>query len=156
ATNSALVARVFATDDERMPPPKSNHNLKDSEKSLFKRWIEEGAEYQRHWSFVAPKRSALPDVRNKSWIRNPVDAFVLARLEKEKLQPAPEADRYTLARRVAIDLTGLPPSLEMADAFVNDSSADAYENYVDRLLDLPSFGERWAQVWLDLARYADS
>lgn len=154
--NSALVARVFADGDDRMPPPKSNHTLKDSEKKLLKRWIEEGAEYQRHWSFVAPTRPALPQIKNKVWVRNPVDAFILARLEKESLQPALEADRYTLARRAAIDLTGLPPTLEMADAFVNDKSDDAYEKYVDRLLALPSYGERWAQVWLDLARYADS
>jgi hypothetical protein len=157
AAHSELVARIFSTDDtERMPPPKSNHKLKESEKQLLKRWIAEGAEYQRHWAFVAPKRPPLPEPKGKAWARNPIDRFVLARLEKEGLQPAPEADRYTLARRVSIDLTGLPPALEAVDRFVNDPSPDAYEKYVDDVLRSPAYGERWAHVWLDLARYADS
>jgi len=139
-----------------MPPPKGHKELKDAEKELLKRWIAEGAEYQRHWAFVAPQRPLLPALRNKNWARNPIDHFVLARLEKEGLQPSPEADRYTLARRVAIDLTGLPPAPAMVDRFVADKSPGAYEKYVDQVLDLPAYGERWAQVWLDLARYADS
>ena len=154
---SELLARVFSADEsERMPPKNAKTTLKDSEKALLKRWIEEGAEYQRHWAFVAPKRPALPSVKNKGWVRNPLDQFLLARMEKEGLTPSPEADRYTLARRLAIDLTGLPPTIEMADRFVNDKSPDAYEKYVDQLLALPAYGERWAHVWLDLARYADS
>jgi hypothetical protein len=154
---SELIARIYSEDDsERMPPPKSHKGLKDAEKELLKRWIGEGAEYQRHWAFVAPARPALPVVKNKSWLRNPIDYFVLARLEAEGLEPAPEADRYTLARRLAIDLTGLPPTLAMVERFIGDKSPDAYEKYVDEIMMLPAYGERWAQVWLDLARYADS
>src|SRR5207248_1259394 len=121
-----------------------------------KKWIEQGAKWEEHWSFVAPKKPALPAVRDRSWARNEIDAFVLARLEAEGLTPTAEADRYSLARRVAIDLTGLPPTIAEADRFVNDRGPQAYERYVDRLLQSPGFGERWAQVWLDLARYADS
>ncbi len=154
--NSELVARIYATDSEIMPPKGSHKKLKAAEKKLLKRWIEEGAEYQPHWAFTAPRRPALPVPKTKGWVRNPIDRFVLARLEKEGLQPAPEADRYALARRVSLDLTGLPPTVEAVDMFINDKSPEAYEKYVDRLLASPSYGERWAQLWLDLARYADS
>lgn len=155
--NSGLIARIFSNDsDERMPPARTMKSLKDSEKALLKRWIEEGAEYQRHWAFIAPQRPSLPPVQNTAWPRNAIDRFVLARLEKEGLRPAPEADRYTLARRVTLDLTGLPPTIAAVDRFVNDRSPDAYEKFVDEVLKSPAFGERWAQVWLDLARYADS
>jgi mono/diheme cytochrome c family protein len=154
---SELIARIFAAEEnERMPPKSTMKSLKDSEKVLLKKWIEEGAEYQKHWAFVAPRRPALPTVKNKAWMRNPIDQFLFARLENEGLKPSAEADRYTLARRLAIDLTGLPPTVEMVDRFVNDKNADAYEKYVARLLDMPAYGERWAHVWLDLARYADS
>jgi mono/diheme cytochrome c family protein len=153
---SELVARIFSSGSDHMPPAKSNHTLKDHEKQLLKRWIAEGAEYQKHWAFLPPKRPSLPANKNKSWARNTVDRFVLARLEREGLEPSPEADRYTLARRLALDLTGLPPSLEAADRFINNTSPDAYEQYVDALLHSPAYGERWAHVWLDLARYADS
>jgi mono/diheme cytochrome c family protein len=155
--NSELIARIFTTDpDERMPPGKTQKALKDSEKALLKRWIEEGAEYQRHWAYVAPKRPHVPSVKNAGWAKNPIDFFVLSRLEQEGLKPAPEADRYTLARRVTIDLTGLPPTIEAVDRFVNDKSPDGYEKFVDQVLKSSSYGERWAHVWLDLARYADS
>jgi hypothetical protein len=154
---SELVSRIFAKEDsERMPPLKSHKTLKETEKELLKRWIAEGAQYQRHWAFLAPQRPAVPAVKNTAWPRQPIDHFILARIEKEGWKPAAPADRYTLARRVALDLTGLPPALAMADAFVNDPSSDAYEKYVDQVMRLPAFGERWAQVWLDLARYADS
>ncbi len=154
---SELIARIYSEDDsERMPPAKSHKGLKDVEKDLLKRWIAEGAEYQRHWAYVAPVRPALPPVKNKAWPRNLIDYFVLARLEAEGLAPSPEADRYTLARRLAIDLTGLPPTLAMVDRFLADDRPDAYERYVDEVLNMPAYGERWAQVWLDLARYADS
>ncbi len=153
---SELITRIFSNDSDRMPPAKSHKPLKDSEKELLKRWIAEGAEYQKHWAFVAPQRPPLPEVKDAGWTRNAIDHFVLARLDKLGLQPSPEADRYTLARRVALDLTGLPPSLDAVDRFVNDASPLAYEKFVDHLLALPSFGERWAGVWLDLARYADS
>jgi cytochrome c553 len=155
--SSELIARVFASsDDERMPPLKSQKHLKKAEKELLQRWIDEGAEYQPHWAFVAPRRAALPVVKTPGWTRNAIDTFVLARLESEGLEPTAEADRYALARRVSIDLTGLPPALADVDRFVNDPSVDAFEKYVDRVLAAPAFGERWAQVWLDLARYADS
>ncbi|MCI0640511.1 MAG: PSD1 and planctomycete cytochrome C domain-containing protein [Gemmataceae bacterium] len=153
---SEMVVRIFSKDSDRMPPAKSNHQLKDAQKEILKRWVAQGAEYQAHWAFVAPVRPSVPSLRNKNWARNPIDSFVLKRLEAEGLQPAPEADRFTLARRVALDLTGLPPALDMVDRFVKDASPDAYEKYVDQVLALPSYGERWAQVWLDLARYADS
>jgi Protein of unknown function (DUF1549)/Protein of unknown function (DUF1553)/Planctomycete cytochrome C len=154
---SELLARIFSEEEsERMPPKNAKLRLQDAEKELLKRWVEEGAEYQRHWAFVVPQRPPLPGVKNQAWVRNPIDRFLLARMEKEGLQPSPEADRYTLARRLAIDLTGLPPTMAMADRFVNDKSPDAYEKYVDQLLNMPAYGERWAHVWLDLARYADS
>jgi hypothetical protein len=154
---SELIARIFADDEsERMPPVKSQKHLKKADKELLKRWIDEGAEYQPHWAFTAPKRPELPNVRKPGWVRNPIDRFVLSKLEAEGLEPSPEADRYALARRVAIDLTGLPPTLAEVDRFIEDKSADAFEKYVDRVLSSPAFGERWAQVWLDLARYADS
>ncbi len=157
ANESELLARIFSADEsERMPPKNAKTTLTAAEKALLKRWIDEGAEYQRHWAFVVPKRAPLPAVKDKAWGRNPLDQFLLARMEAQGLKPSPEADRYTLARRLAIDLTGLPPTIEMADRFVNDKSPDAYEKYVDRLLAMPAYGERWAQVWLDLARYADS
>jgi hypothetical protein len=154
--NSELIARIFSADTDRMPPVKTHKELKESQKQLLKRWIEEGAEYQAHWAFVAPKRPALPAVKTPGWARNAIDYFVLARLEAEGLTPALEADRYTLARRVSIDLIGLPPTVEEVDRFVNDPGPDAYEKFVDRVLASPAFGERWALVWLDLARYADT
>jgi hypothetical protein len=156
AKASQLVVRIFAEEHGRMPPIKSQRQLKEEEKQLLKRWIEEGAEYQQHWAFVPPKRPALPATRMAGWVRNPIDHFVLARLEAEGLKPSPEADRYTLARRVALDLTGLPPSLHAVERFINDPAADAYEKFVDQLLQSPAYGERWGEAWLDLARYADS
>jgi hypothetical protein len=156
AKASELVARIFADEPERMPPAKSNKHLKESEKQLLKRWIEQGAHYHKHWAFTPPQRPPLPVTKNKTWARNSIDHFVLARLEEEGLTPAPEADRYTLARRLAIDLTGLPPTFEAVDRFVNDKGPDAYEKYVESVFRSPAYGERWAQVWLDLARYADS
>jgi Protein of unknown function (DUF1553)/Protein of unknown function (DUF1549)/Planctomycete cytochrome C len=157
AAKSELIARIFAEDEsERMPPLKSQKAMKPAEKELLKRWIEEGAEYQKHWAFDAPKRPELPKTKLQGWSRQSFDHFVLARLEKEGLKPSPETDRYTLARRVALDLTGLPPTIAAVGRFVNDKSNDAYEKFVDEVLASPAYGERWAHVWLDLARYADS
>lgn len=154
---SEAVARILSTNKRKvMPPPVSHKELKAPEKLILQRWIEEGAVYEKHWAFVPPKQPALPSVKNPSWPRQPFDFFILARLEAEGLTPMPEADRYTLARRVALDLTGLPPTLEAIERFVQDPSPDAYEKYVDAVLRLPTFGEHWAHVWLDLARYADS
>ncbi len=109
-----------------------------------------------HWAYVKPVRPELPKVKHSHWPRNPIDIFILARLEKEKLKPAPEADRATLIRRLSLDLTGLPPTIAEVDAFVGDKSKDAYEKVVNRLLASPHYGEKWARHWLDLARYADT
>jgi mono/diheme cytochrome c family protein len=154
---SEVVKRITSTDpDEVMPPPKSGHKLSAQEMELLKRWIAQGANYTPHWAFVKPERPALPRVKQKAWPRNALDFFVLEKLEQNGLKPSLQADRYTLVRRLSLDLTGLPPTPEEVDAFVNDKSRDAYEKLVDRLLGSPAFGERWARVWLDLARYADS
>ncbi len=155
---SELVKRIFTTDaDEVMPPPSTKHQLTSAEKETLKRWIAAGAEYKQHWAFVPPVQTSLPKLSKlKGQSSNPIDAFVLARLEKEGLKPSPAADRYTLVRRVYLDVIGLPPTPEEADAFVNDRSANAYEKLVDGLLASPSYGERWARRWMDLARYADS
>ena len=154
---STLLDRVRSEDEyQRMPPPSEGDGLSPGEVDILRRWIATGAEYERHWSFVAPQRPTPPDVSNADWCRTPIDRFVLARLDEEGLQPSPEADRYTLLRRVTLDLTGLPPTIEEADRFAADESPDAYEQVVDRLLASPTYGECWARVWLDLARYADS
>jgi hypothetical protein len=153
---SELVKRIFSDDKNRMPPPKMPKGLSPAEKETLKRWITEGAVYQKHWGFEKPALPPLPKTSNPAWAHNAIDHFVLAKLDQLGWKPSPEADRYTLARRVAIDLTGLPPKLEQADRFVNDKGPDAYEKYVDEVLQLPAYGERWAAMWLDLARYADS
>jgi hypothetical protein len=153
---SELVLRINATDPkEQMPPPKSRR-LSAEHKQRLERWIAEGAIYAPHWSFVAPKRPAEPAVRVVQWVRNPIDRFVLAKLEAEGMSHSPEADRATLIKRLSIDLLGLPPSPEEVDAFVADADPKAYENLVDRLLASPHYGERMALPWLDAARYADS
>jgi mono/diheme cytochrome c family protein len=155
---SALVARIHSDDpDEVMPPPKSGGKLSAADKQLLRRWIEQGAPYARHWSFVPPKLETPPEkLSNPAWVRNPIDRFVMARLDAEKLKPSVEADRYAIIRRVSLDLTGLPPSIKQVDQFAADKHPQAYEKMVDRLLKSPAFGDRWARVWLDLARYADS
>ena len=154
---SELIRRITTEDpDDKMPPPKSGKKLAPQEMALLESWIKQGARYAVHWAYVKPHRSALPDVRHRDWPENPIDFFILARLEAEGLEPAPEADRYALARRVALDLTGLPPTPEEVEAFVNDEAPGAYSRWVDRLLAKDSFGEHWARLWLDQARYADS
>ena len=154
---SELWRRVSSSDEEEMmPPPDSHRVLKPEQKDLLKRWIEQGAAYAKHWSFTPPVKAPLPDVSNKEWPRNEIDRFVLARLDAEGLTPSAEADRRTLARRLALDITGLPPSADEDDAFVADPSGDAYERLVDALLASPHFGERMALAWLDAARYADT
>ncbi|MEY2428623.1 MAG: hypothetical protein QOJ40_1508, partial [Verrucomicrobiota bacterium] len=154
---SELISRITAADpDEVMPPPATRKALTSAQKELLRTWIASGAKYQQHWAFVPPRQQPVPKVKQKNWPKNAIDNFVLARLEKEGLRPSPPADRYTLARRVSLDLIGLPPSPQEADAFVNDSAPDAYEKLVDRLLASPHYGERWARRWLDLARYADT
>ncbi|HZZ81351.1 MAG TPA: PSD1 and planctomycete cytochrome C domain-containing protein [Gemmataceae bacterium] len=153
---SHVIERILAEDAERMPPKDAGERLKPAQVELLKKWIAQGAKYTPHWAFVKPKAATLPSVKNAKWVRNPIDAFVLVRLEKEGLQPSPEADRATLVRRLSIDLTGLLPTPAEVDDFLNDKSADAYEKVVDRLLASPHYGERQARHWLDLARYADS
>jgi len=153
---SELVRRIFDEGDDLMPPETSHKTLTAEQKRTLQRWVTQGAKYQPHWAFVAPVKPPLPEVKNKKWIRNPVDRFILARLEAEKLKPAPEADRRTLARRLSLDLTGLPPSPEMVAEFVNDRAPDAYERLVDCLLASPHWGEHRGRYWLDAARYGDT
>jgi len=154
---STLLERIHSTDaDVQMPPPDSNRRLSDDQKKLLDRWIREGAEYAPHWAFVAPRRPAPPEVRQAAWVRNPIDRFVLAKIEAAGLAPAPEAERATLIRRLYADLVGLPPAPGEVDAFVADERPEAYEILVDRLLASPHYGERMALPWLDAARYADS
>ncbi len=154
---SELVRRIESLDDAtRMPPPATKKQLSDTERSVLKRWIAAGAEYQPHWAFTAPRATPLPPVARPDWSRGPIDHHVLARLENAALPPSLEADRYTLARRVSLDLVGIPPELEQVEEFAADRGPDAYERHVDRLLASPHYGERWARRWLDLARYADT
>ena len=139
-----------------MPPVDSNRSLSVEEVRLVTRWIDDGAQWGEHWAFRAPRPSDLPPVVNTEWVRSEIDRFVLARLEQEGLEPTPTAQRETLIRRVTLDLTGLPPSLEEIDRFLEDPSPDAYEKLVDRLLHSPAYGERMVWDWLDAARYADT
>ncbi|MFM8496021.1 MAG: PSD1 and planctomycete cytochrome C domain-containing protein [Planctomycetia bacterium] len=154
---SEIIARITSTDpDIVMPPPRLNKPITPAEAEILKQWIAEGAEYRGHWAFERVERPAVPDPKDSSWPKTPIDRFILARLEQEGLAPNAEADRVTLARRLALDLTGLPPVPAAVDAFVADTSPDAYERYVDTLLASPHYGERMAIEWLDAARYADS
>jgi hypothetical protein len=139
-----------------MPPADSGKSLTQEQIETLRAWVAQGGEYQQHWSFVPPKRPDVPVVKNGGWVRNPIDAFVLARLEKEGLQPSPPAGAATLIRRLSLDLIGLPPTLEELAAFDEPSGESAIEREIERLLASPHFGERWARVWLDAARYADS
>lgn len=154
---SVMIRRVTSTDpDEKMPPPDSGHSLTDAQIDLLRRWIDQGAKWDTHWAYTAPERPEPPVPANFGWVRNPIDQFVLARLEREGLKPSPEADKVTLLRRVTFDLTGLPPTPAEIDAFLADGSPDAYERRVDALLQSPRYGERMAIGWLDVARYADT
>ena len=157
AGESALVERIMASDPKQiMPPLKSHKKLTAAQKETLKQWIAQGAEYQLHWSLLAPKRHAPPKVKNEAWVRNSIDRFILAELEKRGMTPNPEADRRTLARRLSLDLTGLPPAPADVEVFVNDKSSDYYEKYVDKLMKSPHWGEHRARYWLDAARYADT
>ncbi|MSU65508.1 MAG: DUF1553 domain-containing protein [Opitutus sp.] len=154
---SDLIRRITTSDEEEhMPPLESERQLTPSEIALLRQWIEQGAKWQSHWSLIAPTRPALPRVTDARWVRNEVDHFILARLEKERLSPSTEADRTALIRRVSLDLTGLPPTPAEVDVFLADPSPQAYERAVDRLFASPHFGERMASRWLDGARYADT
>jgi mono/diheme cytochrome c family protein len=154
---SELLRRLVSDDpQERMPPPKSGKKLTARQIALVRDWIAQGAPFAGHWSFIPPERPPLPAVKNEGWVRTPIDRFILARLEREELAPAPEADRTTLLRRMSLDLIGLPPTIAETDAFLRDNSSDAVKTIVERLLSSPHYGERWARHWLDAARYADS
>ncbi len=158
AEASELIKRILSTDPEEvMPPPASEKPaLTPEQVQLFQRWIAEGAKWQGHWAFATPTKPAPPEVALGTWPRSDLDRFVLARLESKELVPSPEASRETLIRRLYLDLTGLPPSLDAVDAFVMDNAPDAYERLVDRLLASPDYGEMMARHWLDSARYADT
>jgi mono/diheme cytochrome c family protein len=154
---STLVERTSASnEDDVMPPVKTGKQLTGKQIELLRTWIAQGAAWQPHWSFIKPERPALPAVKNRRWPRNPIDAFIVARLEQEKLRPAREADKFTLIRRVTFDLTGLPPTPAEVNAFVADRDPEAYEHLVDRLLQSPRYGEHEARYWLDVARYGDT
>jgi hypothetical protein len=154
---SELVRRILAEDEfEQMPPPETKNPLTEREKELLVAWIRAGAEFERHWSWEPIHRTPLPEVRQEAWVRNALDRFVLAKIEAQGMSPSDVADRYRLVRRVTLDLTGLPPTLEEVDRFVADDAPDAYEQLVERLLASPAFGQRMAWGWLDAARYADS
>jgi hypothetical protein len=155
-SKSEMIRRILSEDDERMPPPDSDYKLSSAQKDSLVRWVKDGAPWQKHWSFIWPERPPLPPVTNRAWPRVSWDAFVLARLEHEGLEPSPEAEKEALLRRVTLDLTGLPPTIAEVDAYLQDSSPGAYEKVVDRLLASPRYGERMATDWLDAARYADS
>ena len=154
---SELVKRILTTDpDDMMPAKKSNLALTEAEKKLLVQWVEEGAEYQEHWAFIPPFKYPQPDVQNKNWVRNQIDYFILQKLEENGLKPNAEATKEALIRRLSLDLTGLPPTVEEINTFIKDSNPNAYEKLVDRLLATPQYGERMALEWLDVARYADS
>ncbi|MFO1023482.1 MAG: DUF1549 domain-containing protein, partial [Planctomycetales bacterium] len=154
---SELLRRLVTEEaSEKMPPPKSGKIIKPEQIALVKKWIEQGAEWSDHWAFTTPVKPAIAQVKKSGWVKNPIDQYILARLEKEGLSPAPSADKTTLLRRLSLDLIGLPPTPEEVRAFLADTSADAYQKQVERLLKSPHYGEKWGRQWLDAARYADS
>ena len=167
SAESRLIRYVAGVEDTVMPPENAGKPLTPEQVGILRAWIDQGAKWpdalsrrggpsSNHWAFKPPVRPALPSAKDSPWVRNPIDAFVLARLEKEGLKPSPEADRATLLRRLSLDLIGLPPTIAEQDRFLADKSPDAYEKQVDRLLASPHYGERWARRWLDRARYADT
>ena len=157
ADESELVLRIETNDpDDLMPPPDSGHKLTAEDRRVLREWVNAGGEYDTHWSFKRPVKAPLPNLGQKDWPRHPLDHFILKQLEANGMVPSKDADRYRWIRRVSLDLTGLPPTPEGADAFVADKSEKAYEKVVDRLLNSSAYGEHWARMWLDLARYADT
>lgn len=154
---SEMIRRITSHDEsDVMPPHESDKQLTEKEKQTLRQWVAEGAKWSQHWAYEAPVRHEVPSVKRTDWPRNWIDHFVLARLDREQLGPSPDADRATLLRRVCFDLTGLPPTDEIANQFLADDSGNAYENLVDQLLTSPQYGERMAVYWLDLVRYADT
>jgi hypothetical protein len=154
---SAVYQRISSQDTTlQMPPAGSNLKLTGREIELIRKWIKQGAKYESHWAFVPPEKPALPQIKQKDWVRNEIDYFVLEKQEQQGLSPNPEADKERLLKRLSLDLVGLPPTIGMMDRFLADSSAGAYEKMVDELLQNPAYGEKMALSWLDVARYADS
>ncbi|MEM7386602.1 MAG: DUF1549 domain-containing protein, partial [Verrucomicrobiota bacterium] len=152
---SALIARILATDDEEVMPPRSEtKRLTTDEKRTLRQWIEEGGTYEKHWAFTAPSKALPPEA--SAWARNPIDPFIETRLRTEGLKPRQTAAKEKLIRRASFDLSGLPPGIDELDSFLNDDSPNAYERLIDRLLASPRYGERMAAWWLDGARYGDS
>src|SRR2546421_691175 len=159
APGSSATSRLYqriSSKEKRMPPASSGRSLTPKQIELLREWIDQGAKWQSHWAFDPPKHPAIPEIKDKTWPRNPIDYFTLARLEAEGLKPSAEADKATLLRRVSFDLTGLPPAPAEVDSFIANQSPDAYEKKVDQLLNSLHYGERMAMQWLDLARYADT
>ncbi|WP_113923861.1 DUF1553 domain-containing protein [Cognataquiflexum aquatile] len=156
-SKSELYHRIISEDLEyRMPSQESNLTLTSKEKAILIKWIEDGAEYKKHWAFIPPQKHDIPKVKDKTWAKNPIDQFVLSKLEQEGIKPSQEADKETLLRRLSLDLIGLPPSLAEIDAFLADPSANAYEKQVNRLLNSAHYGEKMAMHWMDIARFADT
>ena len=157
---SEIYRRIITDDlDEKMPRQIGSHKeepLTDEQAELIRKWIEQGAKWEQHWAYIAPENPAVPELKKSAWVRQPMDQFVLSKLERGNLSPAPEADRVQWLRRVSLDLTGLPPTLDELESFQKNKQANSYEKEVERLLASAHFGERWAAVWMDLARYADS
>ncbi len=154
---SEVYLRMVTSDTSyQMPPPGSNLSLTNDEIALIKKWIKQGANYKPHWAFIPPEKSILPDVKRAAWCSNEIDFFILAKIEQAGLHPNEQADRERLLKRVSLDITGLPPSLELQNRFLSDKSDDAYEKIVDALLAQPHYGEKMAVHWMDVARYADS
>lgn len=155
--DSEFFHRIVSQDpDYMMPTPESHLSLSAKEKAILIKWITDGAEYKPHWAFVKPEKADIPKVKRDDWVINPIDNFILKKLEQEKLNPTREAEKELLLRRVSLDLSGLPPTLTEIDSFLNDTSPDAYEKQVNRLLNSPHYGEKMAVDWLDLARFSDS
>lgn len=155
---SELYKRISSTDSTYMMPTPESHlgALSEYEVKLFKKWIEQGGKYEPHWAFIAPVKSPLPAIERKDWVKNEIDYFVLDKMSLKNLKPNEEADKERLLKRVSLDLTGLPPTIEMMDRFLADNSANAYEKMVDALLQQPQYGEKMAVHWMDVARYSDS
>jgi hypothetical protein len=154
--SSELFRRITASDDDRMPPVDSGKSLTADQIAIIGAWLDQGAPWEGHWAYTPPVEAPPPAVNRASWVRSPIDAHILARLEQEGVQPSPEAERRTLIRRLYFDLTGLPPAPEAVERFVLDNRPDAYERLVDELLASPHYGEKWGRWWLDLAMYGDS
>jgi hypothetical protein len=155
--HSELYLRISASDTSiQMPPPSSNLALSETEIRIIRKWIDQGAKYQKHWAYISPKAHPLPEISDKEWPANEIDHFILAKMEERNLEPNEEADKERLLKRVSFDLTGLPPDISLQEKFLADVSADAYEKVVDQLLASPHYGEKMAISWLDVARYADS